>query len=105
MVKLVALVLVVARLMGAGAATGAGAASCYDASGLYAHCGVVVTVNHEVDLVVIEDFNGECWVQEGGAEDWDEGDIVAMLMSDSGTPDDTYDDEIVEMWYQGWVER
>lgn len=100
MMKLVALVLVVTRLMGAEAAMGAATEAA-----LYAHCGIVITVNHEVDLVVIEDFNGECWVQEGSAEDWDEGDIVAMLMSDSGTPDDTYDDEIVEMWYQGWVER
>ena len=50
----------------------------------YPLCGTVVEVNRENGEVVVEDFNGNLWAFEG-CEDWMEGDICAMIMSDEGT--------------------
>lgn len=53
------------------------------------------------DKVVCVDYNENVWVFEG-IEDWQEGDIVAMMMDTCGT-DTIYDDEIVDVRYCGSV--
>ena len=60
----------------------------------------VVSLEYENDLVVVEDFNGNLWEFEG-CEDWMEGDVVAMIMSDEGTKT-IYDDEILQVRYCGY---
>ena len=66
----------------------------------YPLCGTVVEVNKENGEVVVEDFNGNLWAFEDG-EDWLEGDICAMTMSDEGTSS-IYDDVVVQARYCGW---
>lgn len=66
----------------------------------YPTCGTVVEINKENDEVVVEDFNGNLWAFEG-CEDWAEGDICAMIMSDEGTSE-IYDDTIVQVRYCGY---
>jgi len=66
----------------------------------YPACGEVVEVNRENGEVVVEDFNGNLWAFEG-CEDWMEGDICAMIMSDEGTPETIYDDVIIQARYCG----
>ena len=68
----------------------------------YPLCGTVVEVNRENGEVVVEDFNGNLWAFEG-CEDWLEGDICAMIMSDEATPDTIYDDVIIQARYCGWA--
>ena len=67
----------------------------------YPACGEVVEINRENGKVVVEDFNGNLWAFEG-CEDWMEGDICAMIMSDEGTPETIYDDVIIQARYCGW---
>lgn len=66
----------------------------------YPTCGTVTEINRENGKVVVKDFNGNLWAFEG-SEDWIEGDICAMIMSDEGTPE-IYDDVIVQVRYCGW---
>ena len=66
----------------------------------YPACGEVVEVNRENGKVVVEDFNGNLWAFEG-TEDWMEGDICAMIMSDEATPE-IYDDVIIQVRYCGY---
>ena len=68
----------------------------------YPTCGTVVSVNHETDVVVFEDFNGLRWGFKG-AEDWMVDDIIAVIMNDQGT-ETIFDDEIVDVKYCGYVE-
>ena len=67
----------------------------------YPACGEVVEINRENGKVVVEDFNGNLWAFEG-TEDWMEGDICAMIMSDEGTPETIYDDVIIQARYCGY---
>lgn len=69
---------------------------------LYPLCGIVTEVDYKKDYIVIEDFTGNLWVWEG-AEDWGRKDIASMIMDDKGT-DLIIDDEIVKIYYSGWVE-
>ena len=66
----------------------------------YPSCGMVVEINRENGEVIVKDFNGNLWAFEGN-EDWLEGDICAMIMSDEGTPS-IYDDVIIQARYCGW---
>ena len=50
----------------------------------------------------MRDFNGNLWQFEG-CEDWLENDVVACIMNDKGTPI-IFDDEIVDLHYEGWLE-
>ena len=68
----------------------------------YPLCGTVVEINRENGKVMVEDFNGNLWTFEG-CEDWLEGDICAMIISDEATPDTIYDDVIIQTRYCGWV--
>lgn len=71
-------------------------------SHVYPLCGVVREVDYTEDTITIEDFVGHQWVWEG-AEDWMEGDIAACIMDDNGTTL-VYDDIILDIHYEGWVE-
>jgi hypothetical protein len=53
------------------------------------------------DIVVCVDCNENVWTFYG-VEDWQEGDIVSLLMDDMGTAT-IYDDEIVKTYYSGTV--
>ena len=69
---------------------------------LYPLSGIVTAVDYRKDYIVIEDFTGNLWIWEG-AEDWGVKDIASMIMDDKGT-DSITDDEIVKVYYSGWVE-
>ena len=69
---------------------------------LYPMTTIVVDLDHENDVVTCKDFNGYLWQFEG-CEDWQEGDICSMIMSDNGTPK-IFDDEIVSIKYDGYFE-
>lgn len=69
---------------------------------VYPDMGVVTDVNSETDIVEVTMFNGES-SEFYGAEDWFEGDFVALIMSDNGTPDYIYDDMIIDANYAGYV--
>lgn len=68
-----------------------------NADGLYPLVGKVITVDRYKNVVFFEDGNGNIW-SESGAEDWEDGDLSALLMSDEGTRS-VYDDRIVEAKY------
>lgn len=61
--------------------------------------GIVTSV--EADTVVVQDFNGNKW-EFIGADDWQVGDICAMIMDSKGT-DKIFDDEIVKTKYAGFT--
>ena len=69
---------------------------------IYAKSAIVVDVNYDTDLVTVEDFGGFLW-QFFGCEDWEAGDICAMVMDNSGTPDTIFDDVVMNTNYCGWV--
>lgn len=68
----------------------------------YAMSTIVVDVDHENDIVTLEDFNGFQWQFEG-CEDWQVNDICACVMNDNHTPS-IFDDVIVNTNYCGWIE-
>ena len=69
---------------------------------LYPMTCVITDVNYETDIVTMKDFNGNLW-QFKGCEDWLTDDVVACIMNDKRTPI-IYDDEIVDLHYEGWLE-
>lgn len=68
----------------------------------YALTTKVVELDHENDVVVCEDFNGNLW-EFYGCEDWQIDDIASLLMDGNGTPT-IYDDEIMSARYNGTFE-
>lgn len=77
-------------------------AQTVEAENLYPMTTIVVEVNEEEDTVSVVDFNGEEWTFEG-AEEWNKGDIASMIMDTKGT-EIIYDDEIVSVKYDGWLD-
>ncbi len=71
-------------------------------SHIYPMSGIVTEVNRQEDHVVVTDSTGNEWELDG-AEDWHTGDIAAMIMEDNGT-EEIYDDKIIDIQYDGWVE-
>ena len=69
---------------------------------LYARAGIVVELDEEADIVYFEDFMGEIW-SFMECEDWAIGDIVAVVMNTMGT-ELIYDDEIVSVTYNGYID-
>lgn len=61
----------------------------------------VVKLDRAADLVTVKTSAGISY-KFIGCEDWLLGDLVAMTMSDSGTPETVLDDEIVEARYSGY---
>lgn len=60
----------------------------------------VVELDAANDTVTVEDYNGNLWAFVG-VDDWVEGDACGMVMNTKGT-DLIYDDEIINVKYQGW---
>ena len=71
---------------------------------LYPEVGIIVELDYAEDLVTVEDVAGNIW-QFYGCEDYNEGDLVRMLMYNNGTPHSIYDDEIVLAWYAGTLQQ
>lgn len=71
-------------------------------SHVYPMSGIVTEINRQEDRVIVTDSTGNKW-EFNGAEDWHTGDIAAMIMEDNGT-EEIYDDEIIDVQYDGWVE-
>lgn len=69
----------------------------------YAKTAKIVEVNRITDTVTCEDYNGNLW-EFTECEDWEVGDIAALLMNNNGT-ESIYDDTIVEVRYCGAFER
>lgn len=57
----------------------------------------VITVDADKNVVFFRDGNGNIW-SEYGVEDWEDGGLAGLLMSDEGTRN-IYDDRIVEAKY------
>lgn len=72
-------------------------------SHIYPMSGIVTEVNHQEDHVIVTDSTGNKW-EFNGIEDWQEGDIAAMVMDDNGT-EEIYDDKIINIHYIGWIEQ
>lgn len=68
---------------------------------IYPAVGVVTDLDCEHDLVIFEDYNQNLWIFEG-IEDWDIGDIGALLMDDMET-ESIYDDMILLVRYAGFM--
>ena len=68
----------------------------------HARCGIVTQLDYEADIITVEEQSGLTW-QFFGCEDWAEGDICALLMDDNGTPNNIFDDIIVDTGYCGWI--
>lgn len=68
---------------------------------IYPAVGVVTDLDYEHDLVIFEDYNQNLWIFEG-IEDWDIGDIGALLMDDMET-ESIYDDMILLARYAGFM--
>ena len=89
MKKILAVILVLLSLAGVASAD------------LYPAVGIVYDLDYENDTVVFEDFCGFLWKLEG-IEDWDIGDVGAMLMDDLDT-ESIFDDVILEVRYAGYL--
>ena len=69
----------------------------------YPTAGVIVDLDKKNDLVTFSTGSGLLY-SFYGISDYAEGDIVAAIMDDNGTPDSLLDDEIVSVRYAGWPE-
>ena len=70
-----------------------------DVTNLYPTCGVVTEVNSTE--MTFADFSGNLWTVLD-PQDYAEGDRIAAIMDDNGTPI-IYDDIVVSTKYCGWV--
>ena len=68
----------------------------------YPATGIVTELDTRENLVIYVDFNGNEW-DFPDVEDWAEGDRVALIMDNMGTPESIYDDEPICWRYVGWV--
>lgn len=66
----------------------------------YPRAGIVTALDRSADLVTVTDAAGYDW-QFTGVEDWERGDLAALLMDDNGTPDSILDDRVTEVRYSG----
>lgn len=63
----------------------------------------MMVVDVTEDEVVLEAANGNLFSMTSEGEDWEKGDIVAVILNDNGT-EVVYDDEIVSAKYAGYTE-
>ena len=70
----------------------------------YPKTGIVTAVNIITDTVTVADCNGTLW-EFSGVRDYEEKDIISMVMSDNGTPLNVYDDTIIKVRYGGGVRQ
>lgn len=69
---------------------------------VYAMTTVVVGIDYEEDAVTCQDFNGYLWVFYG-VEDWLPGDVATLMMWNAET-DIIFDDEVLDVFYSGYLE-
>ena len=67
---------------------------------LYPKTAICLAVNRQTDTVTVADCNGTEW-QFSGCQDFEEGDLIALIMNDNGTPDTIWDDTIITARYSG----
>lgn len=67
----------------------------------YALTTCVVEVDRDNDIVTCEDYNGNLW-EFYGAEDWEIGDCVSLLMNSKGT-EKIQDDTIENAKFSAWT--
>lgn len=58
-------------------------------------------INISGDVVTMETATGHIYEMDG-AEDWQEGDLAALIMWNNGTPDNVEDDIILAARYSGF---
>lgn len=61
---------------------------------------ICLAVNHQADTVTVADCNGTEW-QFNGCQDFEEGDLIALIMNDNGTQNYIWDDTVVTARYSG----
>lgn len=71
---------------------------------LYATTFVVIETRKTDDTVILTDMTSGHKYSFYGIEDWEVGDIATCIMSDNGTEDYIYDDQILTVKYEGWIE-
>lgn len=67
---------------------------------MYPKTTICLAVNHQTDTVTVADCNGTKWTFNG-CQDFEEGDLIALIMNDNGTPDTIWDDTVVTARYSG----
>lgn len=70
---------------------------------LYARTAKITDIDYAADTLTVVDGAGLVW-RFFGCEDYDTGDLVSLLMSDAGTPDNILDDVIVSAIYAGYFD-
>ena len=73
-------------------------------SEFYPRAAVIIELVEDEDIVVCQDAAGVIW-KFYGIEDFDIGDIVAMILWDAGTPESIFDDEIIDATYAGTLDQ
>lgn len=73
----------------------------YEPFTAYPSIGYVVDIDIDRDIVTVEDADGYLW-EFDGIEEWEPGDLAAMLMHDNGTPDNAEDDVILSAVQSGF---
>ena len=68
----------------------------------YPRTAFVTELDYDEDCVVVTDWVGMEW-EFIGIEDWQIDDIVSMMMDDNDTPDNIYDDIIMQALYGGSI--
>ena len=68
----------------------------------YPTAGVIIDLDEKSDLVTFSTGSGLLY-SFYGINDYAEGDIVAAIMDDNGTPDSVLDDKIASVRYAGWA--
>lgn len=70
------------------------------AKATYPKTTVCLAVNHQTDTVTVADCNGTEW-KFSGCQDFEEGDLIALIMNDNGTQNYIWDDTVVTARYSG----
>lgn len=67
---------------------------------MYPKTTICLAVNHQTDTVTVADCNGTKW-KFSGCQDFEEGDLIALIMNDNGTQNYIWDDTVVTARYSG----
>ena len=67
---------------------------------MYPKTTICLAVNHQANAVTVADCNGTEWTF-GGCQDFEKGDLIALIMNNNGTPDTIWDDTVVTARYSG----
>ena len=67
---------------------------------LYPKTAICLAVNRQTDVVTVADVNGTKFTFTG-CQDFEEGDLIALIMNNNGTPDYIWDDTVASARYSG----